>query len=136
VERAPQKNLQLILARELASNLATPVFLIDPEGTLVYFNEPGAVILGRPFGETGELRQGEWGARWAPRRLNGDPYPVEELPLVRALREGSPEHGAMIISGDDGVDREIEVTALPLFAKADDFVGALAIFWEHLPAEA
>jgi hypothetical protein len=111
------------------------VFLVDADGTLVYFNEPGALILGRPFGETGELPAGEWGTRWSPRRLNGEPYPLEELPLMRALRDGSPDHGAMLISAEDGFEREIQVTALPLFAKAEDFVGALAIFWEHEPVE-
>jgi hypothetical protein len=31
----------------------------------------------------------------------------------------------------DGDSREIAVTALPLFARADEFVGAVAFFWEH-----
>ena len=30
----------------------------------------------------------------------------------------------------NGVARTIEVTGLPLFAHVDDFVGAVAIFWE------
>jgi len=29
------------------------------------------------------------------------------------------------------VSRAIEVTAFPLFAHADECVGAVAIFWEH-----
>ena len=29
----------------------------------------------------------------------------------------------------DGVEREIEVTAFPLFAHADEFVGVVVIFW-------
>ena len=33
----------------------------------------------------------------------------------------------------DGVDREIEVSAFPLFAHADEFVGAVVFFWRRLP---
>ena len=34
------------------------------------------------------------------------------------------------VVGQDGIRRRIEVTAFPLFAHADDMVGAVAIFWE------
>jgi hypothetical protein len=33
--------------------------------------------------------------------------------------------------GADGVDRRIEVAALPLFARMEDFVGAIALLWER-----
>ena len=33
------KSLPLILARELAANLSTAMFLLDATGTLVYFND-------------------------------------------------------------------------------------------------
>ena len=38
--KAPeQRNLTLILARSFASHLATAVFLLDAEGTVIYYNE-------------------------------------------------------------------------------------------------
>jgi hypothetical protein len=40
VEGRPQKHLALILARELASQLATATFIADATGGLVFFNEP------------------------------------------------------------------------------------------------
>ena len=36
-----QKPLELILARNLLSSISTPAFLVDAEGTLVFFNEAG-----------------------------------------------------------------------------------------------
>jgi hypothetical protein len=33
------------------------------------------------------------------------------------------------VTGLDGVEREIAVTAFPLFASVDEFVGMVAIFW-------
>src|SRR5712692_10134047 len=56
------KSLPLILARELASNLATPMFLIDAKGTLVFFNEAAELLIGRTFAELGEISALEFGA--------------------------------------------------------------------------
>ena len=33
------------------------------------------------------------------------------------------------ITSVDGVERDVAVTAFPLFAHADEFVGIVAIFW-------
>lgn len=57
-----QKEIEVILARHLASYLAMPIFLVDPEGTLVYYNDPAEKILGLRFAETGEVS--------APRMVN------------------------------------------------------------------
>jgi len=80
-EAHAQRNLILILARDLASRLATPVFVVDHEGTLVYFNEAAEPVLGRTYAETGELRAGEWATEWTPTDDEGRPIPLEDLPL-------------------------------------------------------
>jgi hypothetical protein len=33
------------------------------------------------------------------------------------------------VTSADGVEREVEVTAFPLFAHTDEFVGVVVIFW-------
>ena len=38
------RSLPLILARELAANLATPMFLLDADGMLVFYNEAAALL--------------------------------------------------------------------------------------------
>jgi PAS domain-containing protein len=124
------RSLVLIMVREFASNVATPLFVVDPQGTLVYYNEPAEAVLGLRYAEAGEIGPGEWGTKWAPEDLDGRPLPVEELPLMIALTQRRPAHRALRITGLDGTRRDIEVTAFPLFARADDFVGAVAIFWE------
>ncbi len=55
-----QKNLILIVARELASKLATAMFIADAEGDVVFYNEPAEEILGRTFAEAGELSAENW----------------------------------------------------------------------------
>ena len=135
MEKTQQRNLVLILTRELASNSATPMFLVDPEGTLVFFNEPAERVLGRTFAETGPLTPHEWGAMFAPVDADGNTIPTDELPLVKAIRNLEPGHLAFKINGLDGNERQIAVTAFPLFARANEFVGAVAIFWEERNGE-
>ena len=128
-----QRNLILILARDLASRLATPVFVVDHEGTLVYFNEAAEPVLGRTYAETGELRAGGWATEWSPTDDEGRPIPLEDLPLGVAFREGRASHRSFRIVGGDRVARAIEATAFPLLIREDEIVGAIAVFWERPP---
>jgi len=50
-----QKHLVLILAREFASNLATPTMITDERGYLVFFNEAAEEVFGRSYAEVGEM---------------------------------------------------------------------------------
>jgi PAS domain-containing protein len=125
------RDLVIILARDLTSRLATPSFVVDAEGTLVYFNEAAEPILGTSYAESGELRAGAWATEWDPVDERGHPIPLEQLPLGIAFREGRAAHRAMRIRGGDGVARDIEVTAFPLFAHRDAVLGAIAVFWER-----
>ncbi len=127
----PTRNLVLILARDLASRLATPVFVVDAEGSLVYFNEAAEPVVGRTYAETGELPAGEWATAWSPTDETGAPIPLEELPLGIAFSQGRPAHRAFRIAAGDGVEREIEATAFPLFIGPDEVAGAIAVFWER-----
>jgi PAS domain-containing protein len=129
LERRPQKHLALILARELASNLATPTLIADAEGTLVFYNEAAEAVVGRPFAEAGEMPVDEWATSFAPRTLGGEPVPIEHRPTRIALDERRPAHQAFRITSTDGVERDVEVTAFPLFAHSEEFVGIVAIFW-------
>ncbi|MCA1727313.1 MAG: PAS domain-containing protein [Actinobacteria bacterium] len=130
-QRSPQKSIVLILARELASKLATAVFIVDPEGTAVYYNEPAEALLGQTFAEGGELGKDEWGTVFNAMDADSQPVPVDQLPLGIAITKHEPAHRTFWITGLDGVKRQISVTAFPLFARAQEFVGAVAIFWEE-----
>lgn len=127
---SPHRNLVLILARDFASRLATAVFLVDTEGNLIYFNEAAERVLGQPYVEGRGMSAQGWSTAFRPVDEDGNPLPLEGMPLGRALVERVPSHRALRIVGADGVTRSIAVTAFPLFAHADEFVGAIAIFWE------
>ena len=84
-----QKEIELILARQLASSLAMPIFIVDPQGTLIYYNEPAEGILGRHFEETGEMPVQEWSTLFKPTDETDKPLAPESLPLVIALNSTS-----------------------------------------------
>jgi hypothetical protein len=126
-----QKNVVLILARELASNIATPMFIVDDEGTLVFYNEPAESIVGAPWSQLGEMPASEWGAMLKPEDLEGNKLSRAKIAPGVALLERRPEHHCIRITGLDGAKRQLSITAYPLFARADEFVGAVAIFWEQ-----
>jgi PAS domain-containing protein len=123
------KHLVLILAREFASNLATPTLIADEDGRLVFFNEAAEELFGRTFAEAGEMPLEEWTSRFAPRTFAGEPLPLDQRPAGIALNERRPAHERFLITSIDGEERTISSTAIPLFAHADEFVGVVALFW-------
>jgi PAS domain-containing protein len=128
-----QRPIELILLRQLASYLDMPIFVVDAEGQLVYYNEPAEPLLGVRFDEVGTMEMSDWLAAFRPADPSGVILPENEVPLVVALRERRPVHGNLSISGLDGLRRQIGSTALPLSGQDGTFIGALAIFWSEPP---
>ena len=122
--------LPLILARELASNLATPLAIIDHEGRLVFFNEPAQQFIGSTPSELGELSEEEWRARFTADLPDGTPASLDDMPSVRARRDRAPAHETLVITTNDGEKRTLEVTAFPLLGERDSLVGVVAVFWQ------
>ena len=97
-----QQPIELILLKQAASHLATPIFLVSPDGDLVFYNEPAEEILGRRYDEMGEMSLAVWSTLFRPATANGEPLGPEGLPLVVALSERRPVHGGFDIIGLDG----------------------------------
>jgi PAS domain-containing protein len=125
-----QQEIEVILARHLAECLAVPVFIVNPDGDLIFYNEPAEEVLGQSYNETGALPASEWATSFNPVDHEGKTILPEELPLIIALTKLHPAHKLFWIQGKDGVSREIEVTAFPLIGQANRFLGAIALFWE------
>lgn len=125
-----RRPFEMILIRQLAGHVSLPVFLVDPAGSLIFYNECAEPVIGRRFDETGEIAAPEWSAIFVARDARGETLPSEELPLTIALRERRPAHRRFEIRGLDGVLRRIELTAIPVVSLDGQFHGAVAFFWE------
>ena len=125
-----QLEVEVILARHLAENLALPIFIVDPQGNLIFFNEPAEAVLGLRFGDTGLLPASEWSTMFEPVEQDGKPIPPEELPLVIAMTDNHPAHKGFWIKDLNKNMRQIELTAFPIIGQSGRVSGAVAIFWE------
>ena len=128
-----EKRVEVILLRQLAGYLATPILVVNPLGTLLFFNEPAEVLLGKRFDEVGELPATSWSTVFAPTDNTGQPLSHAEFPLLMAIATRRPAHRAFWIRGLDGQRRHIEVSAFPLIGLEDCQLGAVAALWESPP---
>jgi PAS domain-containing protein len=125
-----QREIEIILMRQLASYLTVPIFVVDPAGTLLFYNEPAEGLLGRVFDEAGEMPMGEWSTIFRPTDDEGRALEPDALPLVVALKHRQPARRALWIVGLDGVPRKIDVVAFPLIGQGNRLLGAAAILWD------
>jgi PAS domain-containing protein len=127
---ARQRHIALILAKDLAAQVATPMLLVDAVGDLVFFNEAAEGLLGRPYAEA-QMSRADLARTFKPVDDAGEPVPIEDLPLSQAIRTGTASHGNLTIESIDGRRHELEVIGIPLLARVDQPVGGMAIFWER-----
>jgi PAS domain-containing protein len=123
-------SLPLILARELASNLATPMFLVDSRGMLVFYNDAAELLIGKPFAELGAIDALEFGSVLHMTELDGEPVRRRYSPAGIAFAERRPSHQQLLVTGYDGIRRAVEATAYPLLGAHDELHGVVVVFWE------
>lgn len=121
--------IELILARQFGDSMSLPVFIVDPEGNLLFYNEPAEKILGLRFGETGSMRLDEWSTAFNPCDADGNPLKAEDLPLVQTLGNHKPARGSFYIDSLKGDKHHIKVTSIPIEGRPKKFLGAMALFW-------
>jgi PAS domain-containing protein len=123
--------VELLLMRQLASYLTTAIFLMGPDGSLLFFNELAEGLLGRRFDEADEMSAEEWSELLQPTGEAGEPIALEERPVIIALRRQLPAHRRFWIRGFDQARHDIEGIAFPLVDNEGRQLGAVGIFWEH-----
>ena len=125
-----QQPIELILARQFADSMNMAVFLVDPEGNLLFYNEAAEEILGIRFSETGLLPVDEWAFMFTPTNKDGEPLPPEALPLVQTLQDQKPAHGSFYIANKKGNRVYITVTSYAIEGRPNRYLGAMALFWK------
>ncbi len=124
-----QHPVEVILARQWASLVTTPVYLTDTEGTPIYWNDAMTPLLGASFEEFIELPPERLSELFSTTGLDGDPIPNDELPLLIVLNEGRPAHKEMRIRSLDGSWKRIESTVVPMRGDSGRTLGALGLLW-------
>jgi PAS domain-containing protein len=125
-----QREVSLILMRQLASGLAVPVWICDENGDLLFFNEAAENLLAQRFDDVGTLSLDDARRILSFRDSDGEALAPEQTPLLVALRERRPVHRRLVIRGLDGRSRDIEVASFPLLGGGGHLIGGVAMFWE------
>jgi PAS domain-containing protein len=127
----PSHAIELILSRQLADCLSVPVFIVDPDGNLLFYNTPAERVLGKKFEDTGPMPVGDWGTSFHPHDEEGNPIPPEGLPLVQTIQSKLPAHRTFWINSLENKSTRISVTSIPIIGRSRQFSGAMAIFWDN-----
>jgi hypothetical protein len=128
---AAHKSLPLILARELAANLATPMFLVDERGLLAFYNDAAALLIGKPFAELGEIMVSDFGDALDLTLPDGTPCRNRDTPSGIAFWQRRPAHKMLNAKAYNGRVLQVEATAYPLFGTAGEMHGVVSVFWER-----
>ena len=124
------REIEVILSRQLADSLSTPVFIVDPAGDLIFYNEPAEELLGLRYEETGAMPVSEWSSIFTPMDDKGNVLPPEDLPLVQTMSKQQPAHGEFWIRSLKNKSHKISVTSFPIIGRPNRFLGAVAVFWK------
>ena len=133
VQATITKNLTLALCvaqmDDLMLGITTPMFLLDPAGTLVFCNDAAELVIGKPFAEIGEITALEFGKVLQLHEADGSPLRRRDTPAGIAFYQQKPAHRTVLVTGYDGVQKLLEVTAYPLFGTAGEMHGVVTVFW-------
>ena len=106
---------------------------LDATGMLAYYNDAAELMLGRTHAELGKVSADEFGAMLQLADIDGTPLRRRDSPAGVAFINREPSHRRLLATTLDGQRDTFECTAYPLFGKADEMHGVLAVFWKAKP---
>ncbi|MBX6771071.1 MAG: HAMP domain-containing protein [Chloroflexi bacterium] len=108
------------------------IILLDPQERVVLANPAAEALLGQQI-QPG-LPASEFPVVYRLFRPDGTPYRYEELPIVRALREGVVILGEeLTVRRPNGWQTRVLVNAAPLRETDGTIIGSVAIFFDVTP---
>ncbi|MFP4494744.1 MAG: diguanylate cyclase domain-containing protein [Halochromatium sp.] len=131
-ELAIQQTTRLLQAA-LESSPSGILIAEGPARRIRFANRPALDMLGLTASSSGGQWDGqwhtEWDVRWKVLRPDGQPIPVQERPLTRALSEGAiiSEEEAMVIDAG-GTQRWVRVSAAPIRDEEGRISAGILVF--------
>ena len=100
-----------------------------PNVTIRLANSAALGIRGRTDGALTQIEVAEHALSWQTYRLDGSPYPSEELPLSRAVLKGETTVGEeVIIRNDKGDSHWVHVNAAPIYGQTGSVTAGIVTF--------
>jgi PAS domain-containing protein len=124
------KPIQMILARQLASCMATATMLFDTQGNLIFYNEPAEAIFNARFDETGEIKVDDLLSVVSVSDEHRQPLAPEARPGRVARLERRPITRTIWMSCNGSAWRRLQATAVPIVGEQDELHGVMQFFWD------
>ena len=102
------------------------IALADKNINLYYCNAEGLGMRGGNIDDLVEIPK-EALVNWRMLRVNGEPYAVENFPLVKAVAKGDTIREEVIIRHQDGTDHICEASAHPVYQN-NKIIGGMIVF--------
>jgi len=100
---------------EVLDTLPMGVIVADaPSGRASFINRAGIALGGRPLEELSADEAAEYSERWQAFRPTGEPFPPDELPIVRAVRGETARDVEIVLRLPGGAERTVVATSVPL----------------------
>jgi PAS domain-containing protein len=130
VRPARQHPVELILLRQLAARLTTPVALFDSDGRLIYVNAAAETVFGVDFAAIGELSLEQVFAIAQPTDVNGGVMTPDTAPVTKTLKEGRPAVGTVSVRDPHGGLHRLTTMTVPVQGHRAAIFGAMSLFWK------
>jgi PAS domain S-box-containing protein len=110
------------ITNQLFDNLPVAVYTCNKLGYVTYFNKAAEKLWGRKP----EIGKDLWCGSWKIYYLSGEPMPLEDWPMARALKEkGVIENEIVVIERPDGVKFKVKPHPAPTFDDNGEITGAI-----------
>jgi PAS domain-containing protein len=119
--------IELILARNLISELTLAALLSSSDGEVVFFNDAAGEILGRRFEDLGPLTAEQWDFEFGPREESLQPGWSDLLPHRAAEPQDPPDNGRAHLELR-GKLVELGFVRVPI-STIEGFRGAILLLW-------
>lgn len=116
-------SIELILLRQLSAYLGVAIVYINPDGLVVFYNEPTGLLLKRPIREMEDM------IHWSEFFKVSDPIVKSEFPVWRVLSNKKPvvgQHKGLL----EDIEKPLYLCAIPMIGLGGRFLGVVAMLWE------
>lgn len=122
----PQKNVELILLKQISNYLEISCLILDPLGNLIFCNEAAEKLLNFRFSE--QIDADEWKLRFTPRNRHNKPLEEVKNPFYTSNILRRMGHGIFYIKSGNNNLIHIEMITIPIINQFDIFNGVIAFF--------
>lgn len=108
-----------------------PVIIASaPDVAITHFNQAAVDLLTKPAGDLKNIALAEHREYWPTFFPDGRPYPIEDLPLTRAVKRGETTRDAEVIVRRSDGEHWLSASAAPLLDNEGRIVAGIVVFPE------